>query len=107
MDFLLELILPLLELLYLPLDARPTNGRRAAKRAEITTILSHSVMILCQKVPPSLQRDLFCRRLGVCRRVGPAGLLAMTTVFCHSEERSEVGIRPFTMDEGWGSGRRT
>ena len=26
MDFLLELILPLLELLYLPLDARPTNG---------------------------------------------------------------------------------
>ncbi len=28
-------------------------------------------------------------------RVGPAGLLAMTTVFCHSEERSDVGIRPF------------
>ena len=27
MDFLLELILPLLELLCLPLDARPTNGR--------------------------------------------------------------------------------
>lgn len=27
MDFLLELIIPLLELLYLPLDARPTNGR--------------------------------------------------------------------------------
>ena len=27
--------------------------------------------------------------------VGPAGLLAMTTVFCHSEERSDVGIRPF------------
>ena len=25
--------------------------------------------------------------------VGPAGLLAMTTVFCHSEERSDVGIR--------------
>ena len=28
-------------------------------------------------------------------RVGPLGLLAMTTVFCHSEERSDVGIRPF------------
>ena len=28
-------------------------------------------------------------------RVGPAGLLAMTSVFCHSEERSDVGIRPF------------
>ncbi len=27
MDFLLELIIPLLELLYLPLDAHPTNGR--------------------------------------------------------------------------------
>ena len=27
--------------------------------------------------------------------VGPAGLLAMTMVFCHSEERSDVGIRPF------------
>ncbi len=27
MDFLLELIIPLLELLCLPLDARPTNGR--------------------------------------------------------------------------------
>ena len=25
--------------------------------------------------------------------VGPAGLLAMTTAFCHSEERSDVGIR--------------
>ena len=28
-------------------------------------------------------------------RVGPLGLLAMTTVFCHSEERSDVGIRTF------------
>ena len=28
-------------------------------------------------------------------RVGPSGLLAMTMVFCHSEERSDVGIRPF------------
>ena len=27
--------------------------------------------------------------------VGPAGLLAMTMVFCHSEERADVGIRPF------------
>ena len=34
MDFLLELLLPLLELLHLPLDARPTNGkaRRRAKK---------------------------------------------------------------------------
>ena len=34
MDFLLELIIPLLELLCLPLDARPTNGneRRGAKK---------------------------------------------------------------------------
>ena len=31
-------------------------------------------------------------------RVGPAGLLAMTSVFCHSEERSDVGIRPFLLD---------
>ena len=38
-------------------------------------------------------------------RVGPSGLLAMTMVFCHSEERSDVGIRTFTMDGG--SGRRT
>ena len=35
-------------------------------------------------------------------RVGPAGLLAMTSVFCHSEERSDVGIRPFY--DGRGSG---
>ena len=33
-------------------------------------------------------------------RVGPAGLLAMTTVFCHSEERSDVGIRPFYSMDG-------
>ena len=41
------------------------------------------------------------------RRVGPLGLLAMTTVFCHSEEQSDVGIRPFydfTMDGGRGFG---
>ena len=38
-------------------------------------------------------------------RVGPLGLLAMTMVSCHSEERSDVGIRFFTMDGG--SGRRT
>ena len=36
------------------------------------------------------------------RRVGPAGLLAMTMDFCHSEERSDVGIRPFS--DGRGSG---
>ena len=28
-------------------------------------------------------------------RVGPLGLLTMTSVFCHSEERSDVGIRSF------------
>ena len=28
-------------------------------------------------------------------RVGPVGLLAMTVVFCHSEEQSDVGIRSF------------
>ena len=37
-------------------------------------------------------------------RVGPLGLLAMTMVFCHSEERSDVGIRFFTMDGGRGFG---
>ena len=37
-------------------------------------------------------------------RVGPAGLLAMTMVFCHSEERSDVGIRLFTMDGGRAAG---
>ena len=31
MDFLLELLLPLLELLHLPLDARPTNGKERRK----------------------------------------------------------------------------
>ena len=36
------------------------------------------------------------------RRVGPAGLLAMTMVFCHSEERSDVGIRPFYDGRGFG-----
>ena len=35
-------------------------------------------------------------------RVGPAGLLAMTMVFCHSEERSDVGIRPFYDERGFG-----
>ena len=35
-------------------------------------------------------------------RVGPAGLLAMTSVFCHSEERSDVGIRPFYDGRGFG-----
>ena len=40
-------------------------------------------------------------------RVGPLDLLTMTTAFCHSEERSDVGIRFFTMDGGSGSrGRR-
>ena len=34
--------------------------------------------------------------------VGPAGLLAMTMVFCHSEERSDVGIRPFYDERGFG-----
>ena len=35
-------------------------------------------------------------------RVGPLGLLAMTSVFCHSEERSDVGIRPFYDGRGFG-----
>ena len=35
-------------------------------------------------------------------RVGPAGLLAMAMVFCHSEERSDVGIRPFYDERGFG-----
>ena len=35
-------------------------------------------------------------------RVGPVGLLAMTAVFCHSEERSDVGIRPFYDGRGFG-----
>ena len=35
-------------------------------------------------------------------RVGPLGLLAMTMVFCHSEERSDVGIRPFYDGRGFG-----
>ena len=38
-------------------------------------------------------------------RVGPAGLLAMTSVFCHSEERSDVGIRPFYDGQGFGPPR--
>ena len=38
-------------------------------------------------------------------RVGPAGLLAMTSVFCHSEERSDVGIRPFYDGRGLGPPR--
>ena len=38
------------------------------------------------------------------RRVGPAGLLAMTMDFCHSEERSDVGICPF-YDGRWTGGR--
>ena len=37
--------------------------------------------------------------------VGPAGLLAMTMVFCHSEERSDVGIRPFYDGQGFGPPR--
>ena len=37
--------------------------------------------------------------------VGPAGLLAMTTAFCHSEERSDVGIRPFYDGRGFGPPR--
>ena len=36
------------------------------------------------------------------RRVGPVGLLAMTSVFCHSEERSDVGIRLFYDGRGLG-----
>ena len=39
------------------------------------------------------------------RRVGPLGLLAMTMVFCHSEERSDVGIRPFYDGRGFGPPR--
>ena len=35
-------------------------------------------------------------------RVGPAGLLAMAMVFCHSGERSDVGIRPFYDERGFG-----
>ena len=37
--------------------------------------------------------------------VGPAGLLAMTMVSCHSEERSDVGIRPFYDGRGFGPPR--
>ena len=37
--------------------------------------------------------------------VGPAGLLAMTMVFCHSEERNDVGIRPFYDGRGLGPPR--
>ena len=33
-------------------------------------------------------------------RVGPLGLLAMTMVSCHSEERSDVGIRSFLQGNG-------
>ena len=39
------------------------------------------------------------------RCVGPAGLLAMTMDFCHSEERSDVGIRPFYDGRGFGPPR--
>ena len=35
-------------------------------------------------------------------RVGPLDLLAMTTAFCHSEERSDVGIRLFYDGRGFG-----
>ena len=38
-------------------------------------------------------------------RVGPLDLLAMTTAFCHSEERSDVGIRLFYDGRGFGPPR--
>ena len=55
---------------------------------------------------PFTQGSLSLRGTGEADcRVGPVGLLAMTAVFCHSEERSDVGIRPFY--DGRGSGRPT
>ena len=38
-------------------------------------------------------------------RVGPLDLLAMTTAFCNSEERSDVGIRLFYDGRGFGPPR--
>ena len=54
--------------------------------------LSHG----CAVPAPFTQGSLALRGTGDADcRVGPAGLLAMTMVFCHSEERADVGIRPF------------
>ena len=59
--------------------------------------LSHG----CAVPAPFTQGSLALRGTGDADcRVGPAGLLAMTMVFCHSEERSDVGIRPFYSMDG-------
>ena len=74
------------------------DGRNGVRiRAEITPkVSSNAGQSLSQ---PAADSSLYTREpLGTgdadCR-VGPAGLLAMTSVFCHSEERSDVGIRLF------------
>ena len=52
-------------------------------------------------VPPPFNKGGYWTWVTDCR-VGPLGLLAMTMVFCHSEERSDVGIRPFYDGRGFG-----
>ncbi len=81
------------------------DGRNGVRiRAEITPkVSSNAGQSLSQ---PAADSSLYTREpLGTgdadCR-VGPAGLLAMTSVFCHSEERSDVGIRPFYDGRGFG-----
>ncbi len=81
------------------------DGRNGVRiRAEITPkVSSNAGQSLSQ---PAADSSLYTREpLGTgdadCR-VGPAGLLAMTSVFCHSEERSDVEIRPFYDGRGVG-----
>ena len=81
------------------------DGRNGVRiRAEITPkVSSNAGQSLSQ---PAADSSLYTREpLGTgdadCR-VGPAGLLAMTSVFCHSEERSDVEIRPFYDGRGFG-----
>ena len=61
-------------------------------------LLASSATGGARKRPP-LHKGAFGTGDADCR-VGPAGLLAMTTVFCHSEERSDVGIRFFLQGNG-------
>ena len=81
------------------------DGRNGVRiRTEITPkVSSNAGQSLSQ---PAADSSLYTREpLGTgdadCR-VGPAGLLAMTSVFCHSEERSDVEIRPFYDGRGFG-----
>ena len=88
---------------FAPAVARKWAGNGAEITPKVSSNLGQSLSHGCAVPALFTQGSIALRGMGdVDCRVGPAGFLAMTTVFCHSEERSGVGIRPFFDGRGKG-----